>query len=239
MIELYGMGSPNVQKVVLALEELALPYRFHFVNVFLGEQFEPEFTALNLNSKVPVIVDAEGPDGKPLTLSESGAILVYLADKTGKLLPRNSDNPRARAVTLQWLMFQMASIGPMFGQNFHFRLFAPEGNEYSRSRYATEVERLSDVLDKRLAQSNFLAGAEYSIADIAVWPWLRGMQRPADVAQSRPSLWRWIDTVGARPAAQKMVKWRAELPAFDLKKFRESNPDELDRYLGRGRHARA
>jgi len=235
MIELHGMGSPNVQKVVLALEELQLPYRFHFVNVFLGEQFKPDFTRLNPNSKVPVIVDPDGPGGKPITLCESGAILMYLADKTGRLLAKDA---RERALTQQWLMFQMASIGPMFGQNFHFRMFAPPGNDYSRSRYATEVERICDVLDARLSESTYLGGAEYSIADIAAWPWLRGIKRPATGDGSRAALWRWIDAVGARPASQAMVKWRSELPQADFRKLQENNADELDRYFGRGRYAR-
>jgi len=170
MIELWGLGSPNVHKVVIALEELSLAYKFNYIDCPLGENYTPEFGALNPNRKAPVIVDHDGPDGKPITLWESGAILIYLAEKSGGLM---RSDPVGRYLTIQWVMFQMASIGPMFGQLAHFRVYAlDEAHAYSRARYATEVQRLYDVVDGRLAESSYIAGPEYSIADIAAWPWM-------------------------------------------------------------------
>src|SRR4051812_41471796 len=170
MIDLWGIGSPNVHKVIIALEELGMPYRHHPVNCFMGEQYTPEFTLLNPNQKVPVIRDPDGPGGVPFTIWESGAILMYLAEKARCLLPTD---PRERYAAIQWLMFQMAGVGPMFGQLAHFRLYAKEdAHRYSRARYASEVQRLCGVLNARLAESSYLAGPDYSIADIAVWPWI-------------------------------------------------------------------
>ena len=164
MITLYGMGSPNVVKVYIALEELGLPYTVAPVDVFTGKQFDADFIKLNPNAKVPVIVDSDRPGGQPLTLFESGAILLYLAEKTGKLLPADI---AAKYEAIQWMMVQMTGVGPMFGQHVHFMRFAPAGNEYSKSRYATQVHRVFEVIDQRLAASPYLGGAEYGLTDVA------------------------------------------------------------------------
>jgi GST-like protein len=236
MIELWGMVSPNVQKVVLMLEELGLPFRFHPVDVFKGEQYAPAFGELTPNRKVPVILDPDGPGGRPLTLWESGAILVYLAEKSGRLLPAD---PAERYVALQWLMFQMAGVGPMFGQHSHFRIFAKDDvHAYSRARYATEVKRLYDVVETRLSEAPYLAGADYSIADIAAWPWMRTpAARGVDVA-AIPHVMAWIETIAARPAAARLLGRVEEMQRYDLDAFAVDHPDALDRYLGRGRYSR-
>src|SRR5258708_21894640 len=168
MIDLYTWGTPNGRKVSIMLEETGLPYRVHKVDISKNEQFKPEFLALNPNSKIPAIVDQEGPGGKPLPLFESGAILIYLAEKTGKLLPTD---PAARYTVLQWLMFQMGGVGPMFGQVHHFLRAAPEPVPYAIERYGKETRRLYGVLDVQLGKAAYLAG-EYSIADIATYPWV-------------------------------------------------------------------
>ena len=168
MIDLYALTSPNVRKVYLMLEELELPYKEIFVDVWKGDNYKPEFRKLNPNGKIPVIVDHDGPGGKPYTVFESGAILMYLADKTGRFLPKDT---AARYEVIQWLMIQLTGVGPMFGQLTHFKKFAPPGNDYSLSRYQTEVLRLYDVLEARLGGSAWLGGPDYSIADIATFPW--------------------------------------------------------------------
>jgi GST-like protein len=170
MIDLYAMGSPNVVKIYIALEEMGLPYKVHPVDVFAEGQFSPEFLKLNPNAKVPVIVDGDGPGGKPYTVFESGAILQYLADKTGKLLAKDG---AARYDALQWMMVQMTTIGPMWGQYVHFWRFAPKGNDYALDRYRTQVRKTLDVVEKRLGAAAYLGGGAYSIADIAAFPWLR------------------------------------------------------------------
>jgi GST-like protein len=171
MIDLYCLTSPNVQKIFIMLEECGLPYKTMPVDVWKGEQYKPEFVKISPNSKIPVIVDHDGPGGKPYTVIESGAILMYLADKTGKFLPKDMAK---RYDVIQWLMVQLTGIGPMFGQWTHFKLFAgAAGNEYSMTRYQTEVKRLYEVLEKRLGESKFLGGDEYTIADIATFPWTR------------------------------------------------------------------
>src|ERR1700726_4475292 len=172
MIDFYALTSPNVQKIHIMLEECALPYKEHFVDVWKGDQFKPEFLKLNPNGKIPVIVDHEGPGGRPYTVFESGAILVYLADKTGQFLAK--DGP-ARYDALQWMMVQMTTVGPMFGQYVHFMRFAPKGNDYSLNRYRTQVRRVLEVLEGRLAAVPFLGGQDYSIADIATFPWARNI----------------------------------------------------------------
>ena len=199
MIDLYTWSTPNGRKVSIMLEEAGLPYRVHPVNISKNEQFTPEFIAINPNSKIPAIVDAQGPDGKPISVFESGAILIYLADKTGMLL---SKVPRARYEALQWLMFQMGGVGPMFGQNHHFRRAAPEKVPYAIERYQKETDRLYGVLDARLKQVPFLAG-EYSIADIATYPWVaRHEWHQVDLAKF-PNVKRWYDGIGQRPAVVK------------------------------------
>jgi GST-like protein len=196
MIDLYTWGTPNGRKISIALEELDIPYDVHPVDIMNRAQFTAEFLKLNPNNKIPVIQDSEGLNGKPITLFESGAILVYLADKTQQLLPASGVE---RYHTLQWLMFQMGGIGPMFGQANHFLRYATQ-EKYSVERYKAEAHRLYGVLNGRLAQSEFVAGAHYSVADIAIYPWLaRHELHQIDWAEL-PHVKRWYDAVGARPA---------------------------------------
>jgi len=199
VIDLYTWSTPNGRKVSIMLEECALPYRVHPINIGKGEQFTPEFLALNPNNRIPAIVDSEGPDGKPLPLFESGAILIYLAEKTGKLMPRD---PRTRLICLQWLMFQMGGVGPMFGQAHHFLRSAKEQVPYGIKRYTDETRRLYGVLQKRLSDAEYLAD-EYSIADIATFPWVaRFGWHKVDLADF-PAVKRWFDQINARPAVRK------------------------------------
>jgi GST-like protein len=199
VIDLYTWSTPNGRKVSIMLEECALPYRVHPINIGKGEQFTPEFLALNPNNRIPAIVDSEGPDGMPLPLFESGAILIYLAEKTGKLMPRD---PRTRYIALQWLMFQMGGIGPMFGQAHHFIRNAKEQVPYGIKRYSDETRRLYGVLQKRLSEAEYLAD-EYSIADIATFPWVARFEwHKVDLADF-PAVKRWFDRIHARPAVAK------------------------------------
>lgn len=200
MIQLYTFATPNGRKISVALEELALPYQVHVVNIGRNEQFSADFLAKNPNNKIPVIVDEEGPGGKPFTLFESGAILIYLAEKTGKLL---SKDPAQRYLTLQWLMFQMGGVGPMFGQLNHFSRYAKEQIPYAIERYTAESKRLVGVLDKALAEGEFLAG-EYSIADIANYPWVRtASEYYPKLFEGAKNVARWRDSIGNRPAVQR------------------------------------
>jgi len=202
MIDLYTWGTPNGRKVSIMLEEVGLPYAVHAINIGKNDQFTPDFVAINPNSKIPAIVDQDGPDGQPFSVFESGAILIYLAEKTGKLLPTAI---RPRSVVLQWLMFQMGGVGPMFGQNHHFRRFAPEKIAYGIERYGKETERLYGVMDKRLGEAGHLAG-DYSIADIATYPWVsRHDYQEIDLAKF-PNVKRWYDALSARPAVQAGMK---------------------------------
>jgi GST-like protein len=199
VIDLYTWSTPNGRKVSILLEECALPYKLYAINIGKGEQHTPEFLAINPNNRIPAIVDAEGPGGKPLPLFESGAILIYLAEKTGKFMPRDA---RTRLICLQWLMFQMGGVGPMFGQAHHFLRAAPEPVPYGIKRYTDEARRLYGVLNKRLGESAYLAD-EYSIADIATYPWIaRHEWHKVDLAEF-PAVKRWYDTIGARPAVAK------------------------------------
>ena len=199
MITLYTWGTPNGRKVSIMLEECALPYRVKTVDITQGEQFRPEFTTINPNSKIPAIVDPDGPDGWPITLFESGAILLYLASKTGRFLP---ECDRGKYEAMQWLMFQMGGVGPMFGQTHHFLRFAPEPLPYAIKRYSGETARLYGVLDKRLGEAEFLAG-EYTIADMATYPWVaRHEWQKIDLADF-PNVQRWYAALGARPGVQR------------------------------------
>ncbi|CAA7614398.1 putative S-transferase [Magnetospirillum sp. LM-5] len=199
MIELYTWGTPNGRKVSIMLEECGLPYRVHPIDITKGDQFAPDYLAINPNSKIPAIIDPDGPGGQPLNLFESGAILIYLAEKTGCLLP---SDPRGRALTLQWLMFQMGGIGPMFGQTHHFRKFAPEPVPYAIERYSKETRRLYGVLEARLGEADYLAG-DYSIADIATYPWVtRAEWQGIDLTQF-PRVARWAEKIAARPAVRR------------------------------------
>ncbi|MHB0704633.1 glutathione S-transferase family protein [Roseomonas mucosa] len=202
MIEVWSWPTPNGHKVHIALEELGLPYRVVPVNIGAGEQFRPEFLAITPNHRIPAIVDPDGPGGKPLQLFESGAILIYLAEKAGRLIPTD---PVERLKALQWLMFQMGGVGPMFGQYNHFAAYAPERIPYAVERYGNEVRRLHGVLEKRLAESEWLAGSEYSIADIATFPWIRNPDRRGIDLSDYPSVLRWHDAIAARPAVQRGV----------------------------------
>jgi GST-like protein len=236
MIDLYGMGSPNVVKIYIALEELELPYTVHPIDVFGGAQFSEAFIKLNPNAKVPVIVDHEGPGGKPYTVFESGAILLYLAEKTLRLLPTDI---AARYDVIQWLMVQMTGVGPMSGQLVHFVRFAPGGNEYARSRYATQVHRLLETIDARLGQVPFLGGATYSIADIATFPWLRLADMLIGAGKTKyANVQRWVDTIAARPAViralQAVDDVRARTTQFD-----KADADMVDKVMGRGQYATA
>ncbi len=202
-IELYSWATPNGHKVHIMLEELGLDYNVHAINIGAGDQFKPEFLKISPNNKMPAIVDPEGPDGKPISLFESGAILIYLAEKHGKLL---SAEPRERYTTLQWLMWQMGGLGPMLGQAHHFRQYAPERIEYAYNRYTNEAKRLYGVLDRRLGEARFLAGDDYSIADIAAWPWTRYPDRQGVERADYPNFQRWFDEIAARPAVERGVK---------------------------------
>ncbi len=196
MIDLYTWTTPNGRKVSIMLEECGLAYRAHKVNIGQGEQFKPAFLAISPNNRIPAIVDSEGPDGKPIEMFESGAILVYLSGKTGKFLPKST---RGKYEALQWLMWQMGGVGPMFGQAHHFLRAAPEQVPYGIKRYVDEAKRLYGVLDRRLADAPYMAG-EYSIADIATYPWAaRHEWHKVDLAEF-PNVKRWYDTIGKRPA---------------------------------------
>ncbi len=200
MIDLYTWATPNGHKASIMIEELALDYRVHLVDIGNDEQFAPDYVAINPNAKIPTIVDQEGPGGGPFAVFESGAILIYLADKTGRLL---SPEPRRRSQAIQWLMFQVGGVGPMLGQAQHFRRFAPQPVPYAIERYSREAARLYGVLDRRLGEAEFLAGDGYSIADIATYPWVVRHEWQGVSFADLPNLRRWFAAVGARPAVQR------------------------------------
>jgi len=198
MIQLYTWGTPNGKKVSIMLEEVGIPYEVHPINLQKGDQFNPGYLAVNPNNKIPSIIDTDGPGGQPLTLFESGAILMYLAEKTGKLLPQDM---RKRYEVIQWLMFQMGGVGPMFGQaNFFFRL--SEKVPYAIERYHEEALRLYKVLDQQLGKKEYLA-SEYSIADIATYPWVWRHEMHQVKLEEFPNVKRWYDAISARPAVQR------------------------------------
>ncbi len=198
-IDLYTWSTPNGRKASIMLEEVGLPYRVHPIDITSGDQFDADFLAVSPNNKIPAIVDPAGPDGEPLALFESAAILIYLAEKIGRLLPRDS---RAKYRVMEWLMFQMGGVGPMFGQAHHFRRFAKEDISYAIDRYTNETQRLYGVLDKRLGDHEYLAG-EYSIADIATFPWCARHEWQGVELSDFPDLKRWYDAVAARPAGER------------------------------------
>jgi tRNA nucleotidyltransferase (CCA-adding enzyme) len=202
MLDLYTWTTPNGRKVSIMLEELGLPYRVHAINIGQGDQFKPEFVAISPNSKIPALVDSAGPDGRPYAMMESGAILIYLAGKTGKLLPKSD---RGKYDALQWLMFQMGGVGPMFGQVHHFLRAAKEPVPYAIERYTKEKDRLYGVLEQRLAQREYLAD-EYSIADIATYPWVARYEWHKTNLADFPAVKRWFDAITARPAVQRGMK---------------------------------
>jgi len=209
MIDLYTWPTPNGHKIHIMLEECKLPYRVHPINIGAGDQFQPDFLKISPNNKIPALVDSEGPDGKPISLFESGAILVYLAAKTGQFMPKSD---RAKYEVLQWLMFQMGGVGPMLGQAHHFRIYAPEKIEYGINRYTNEAKRLYGVMDKRLQTSPWIGGKSYSIADMAIFPWLRSWQNQGIDWADYPNAKRWHDDIAERPAVQRGVQVLARPP---------------------------
>ncbi len=207
MIELYTWPTPNGHKIHIMLEETGLAYNVHPIDISAGDQFDPAFLKISPNNRMPAIVDTDGPDGDPISLFESGAILIYLAEKTGQLLP---EAPRARFATLQWLMWQMGGLGPMLGQAHHFRTYAPEEIPYAVERYTNEARRLYGVADRRLGETRFLAGDDYTIADIASFPWTRSHERQGVDFADYPNVKRWFEEIGDRPAVQRGVQVLAE-----------------------------
>lgn len=204
MIKHYYWPTPNGHKSAIMLEEVGLEYELHPINILEGEQFDPEFIAISPNNRIPAIVDTDGPQGKPYAVFESGAILMYLAEKTGKLWPADL---AARYDAIQWLMFQVGNVGPMFGQNGYFQGYCPEDVPLARERYHNVSKQLYGVMDRRLAESEYLAGSEYSIADVATVPWTMPKQRDMhriDIAQY-PNVKRWGDSIAARPAVQRGI----------------------------------
>jgi GST-like protein len=199
MIELYTWSTPNGRKVSIMLEECGLPYNVHKINIGTNaEQFTPEYLKINPNGKIPSIVDPDGPGGKPIALMESGAILIYLADKAGKFFPQ-----KHKYDVLQWLMFQMGGVGPMFGQAHHFMRAKKDEVPYGSERYGSEAKRLYGVMDVRLGKNDFFAGKEYSIADMAIYPWVARHEWHRVELAAFPNVKRWYDALGARPAVVK------------------------------------
>jgi len=219
-IELYTWPTPNGQKVHIMLEELGLPYNVHAINIGAGDQFKPDFLKISPNNKIPAIVDPHGPDGKPYSVFESGAILVYLAGKTDRLM---GSSTAEKYRVLQWLMFQMGGVGPMLGQNHHFRVYAPEPLPYAIERYTNESRRLYGVVDRQLGDNEYVAGSNYTIADIAIWPWFHSYERQGVDLNEFPNVKRWFDVIGARPAVQRGMQVLADQrrPLEDDPKARE------------------
>ena len=211
MIDVYSWATPNGHKVHIMLEECGLQlgrdWHVHPINIGAGDQFQPDFLKISPNNKIPALVDPDGPDGQPISLFESGAILLYLAAKTGQFLPKAD---RAKYEVLQWLMFQMGGVGPMLGQAHHFRIYAPEKIAYAINRYTNEARRLYGVMDKQLSTHRYIAGDEYTIADIAIFPWLRSWQNQGIDWADYPRLKAWFDEIAARPAVQRGVQVLAD-----------------------------
>lgn len=206
MLDLYVWPTPNAYKISIMLEEIGRAYRVIPVDIQRGDQFKPDFLKISPNNKMPAIVDHDAPDGKPLTVFESGAILMYLAESSGRFMPKDL---RGRYQVIQWLMFQMSGIGPMLGQAHHFRQYAPEKLDYAVNRYTNEARRLYGVLDRRLGEADYLAG-DYSIADMAVFPWIRPYERQGQKLENFSNLRRWFTAIDARPAVKKGLELLAE-----------------------------
>ncbi|MEN9763232.1 MAG: hypothetical protein RI906_3058 [Pseudomonadota bacterium] len=203
MIDLYTWPTPNGHKIHIMLEECGLPYAVHAIDIGAGDQFKPEFLRISPNNKMPAIVDSDGPDGKPISLFESGAILIYLAGKTGRFMPRST---RGKYEVLQWLMWQMGGFGPMLGQAHHFRIYAPERIQYAYDRYSNEAQRLYGVLDRQLEKTGaYIAGKQYSVADMATWPWARSWQNQGIELDKFPAVKRWFETIAERPAVKRAI----------------------------------
>ena len=207
MIELYTWPTPNGHKIHIMLEETGLEYNIHPVDIGKGEQFDPEFLKISPNNKMPAMIDTDGPGGKPFALAESGAMLFYLASKTGKFLPKDLAN---RWRVMQWVMTQMGHVGPMLGQAHHFLQYAPEKIEYAVNRYRNEAKRLYGVLDRQLKSSEWLACGEYTIADMATMPWLRFPERQGVDIEEFPNVKRWRDRIAARPAVKRALEVLAD-----------------------------
>ena len=203
MVTLYAWPTPNAHKVSIMLEECAIEYKVVTVDITAGDQFKSDFLAISPNNRMPALVDDQGPEGKAISIFESGAILIYLADKVCRLMPAGGN---ARYDVLQWLMFQMGNLGPICGQAHHFREAAPERVPYAINRFTNEAERLYHVMDRRLKEIDYLAGKDYSIADIACWPWVRVHRYHGQRWEDFPNVKRWFDDVAARPAVQKGMK---------------------------------
>jgi GST-like protein len=206
MIDLYAWPTPNAHKVSIMLEECGLAYRVIAVDITRGEQFAPDFLAISPNNRMPAIVDPDGPDGGPVSVFESGAILIYLAEKSGRFLPAGGN---ARYAVMQWLMFQMANLGPVCGQAHHFRQYAAGEAFYAAERFTNEAGRLYAVMDRRLGEAEYLAG-DYSIADMACWPWVRLHRHHGQPWEDFPHVRRWFDAISARPAVQRGMELLAE-----------------------------
>ena len=233
MITLYAATTPNTLKVLFMLGETGLPFCLERVRLYRGEQFSAEHRSRHPHAKVPVIVDSEGPGGKPHTVFESGAILIYLAEKCGKLL---GGTPAERSTVLQWLILQMSTLGPMFGQATHFNRAAREGNDYAWRRYVSEAVRLCETYDARLRESRYLAGNEFSIADVATFPWL--WKHPGTVGivtAGYAGMNRWIAEIETRPGLLANYEQYRELVKLDRADREAASEDEVDRFLGRGR----
>ena len=212
MINVYSWPTPNGHKVHIMLEEcgykLGRDWLAHPINIGKGDQFQPDFLKISPNNKIPALVDPNGPDGKPIALFESGAILLYLAAKTGKLMPKTD---RQKFEVLQWLMFQMGGLGPMLGQAHHFRIYAPEKIDYAVNRYTNEAKRLYGVMNQQLMNHRYIAGSSYSIADVAIFPWLRSWQNQGIEWADYPYLKAWFDKIEMRPAVKRGVQVLADL----------------------------
>lgn len=207
-IQLFYWPTPNGWKISIALEEFGLPYETTLINIGKGDQFTPDFLKIAPNNRMPAIIDPDGPDGAPVSLFESGAILQYLARKTGQFY---GSNERTRILTDQWLMWQMGGVGPMAGQCHHFLKYAPEDIAYAKTRYRDEVARLYGVLDRQLADNEFVTGADYAIADMAIWPWASLWQGQEQTLDDKPHLARWLQTVWDRPATRAGRALHADL----------------------------
>lgn len=230
-IELYYWPTPNGWKVTIFLEEAGLPYDIVPVDIGAGDQFEEAFLRISPNNKMPAIVDQEGPGGEPISVFESGAILIYLAEKTGMFYP---SAPREKYRVLEWLMFQMGSVGPMLGQAHHFRQYAPEEIPYAVERYTNEAARIYNVIDKRLSESEYIAGDEYTIADMAVFPWLVSYERQGQKLEDFPNLARWYESIEARPAVQRALSVGEEL----RRPIEELDEEARDRLFGNKQRSR-
>ena len=206
MLDLYVWPTPNAYKISIMLEEIGRPYRVIPVDIQRGDQFKPGFLKISPNNKMPAIVDHDAPDGKPLAIFESGAILMYLAETSERFMPKDL---RGRYKVIEWLMFQMGGVGPMLGQAHHFRQYAPEKLDYAINRYTNEATRLYGVIDRRLGEAEYLAG-EYSIADMAVFPWLRSYDRQGQKLEDFSNLKRWFEKIDGRPKVKKGLELMAD-----------------------------